>query len=56
MNSMSISLSHKLPELGNNIPTSFMDVNITCTPAINELDIEDKYVEPPRPPRPSEPN
>ena len=35
---------------------SGVDVNITCTPAINELDIEDKYVEPPRPPRPSEPN
>lgn len=53
MSSMSISLSYELPELGNNIPTSMMDVNITCTPAINELDIEDKYVEPPRPSGPN---
>lgn len=45
MSSMSISLSNPVANLLDHIPTAQIDVNITCTPAINELDIEDKYVE-----------
>ena len=45
MSSMSISLSHVVDNL-DMIPTSDMDANITCTPAINELDIEDKVATP----------
>lgn len=46
MSSMSISLSHDVVDNLDMITTMNMDVNITCTPAINELDIEDKYVKP----------